>query len=297
MIPLQIAGFDTFIIAYSGGKDSTATLLVMLDCLPLERIRIIHNPAGLADQPEVADYITYIECELGVTGVTVERVQAGDRPLPPMTRGGERPDYALVGTLFEMVRLRGMWPSAHQRYCNVYLKQWPTALYARQFENPVIISGQRADESKARMGLPVLSEDGSQSLPNDYRYPIYRPILDWSEQDVWQFLRSRRILPNPVYNYQGRCGCWCCPMCHPREVLNFCRLHPNVAQVAADLEQEIDHTWQHRHSITDLLRQAQAQMQLFEPQPRFAAVAGGGVPGAAGGGGGGDGGKEVRLRE
>ena len=270
MIPFQIVGFETFVIAYSGGKDSTATLLAMLDCLPRERVRIIHNPAGLADQPEVADYITYIESELGVT---IERIQAGDRPLPPMTRGGERPDYALANTLFGMIRLRGMWPSARQRYCNTYLKQWPTALYAHQFESPVIISGQRADESKARMGLPALSEDGSQSLPNDYRYPIYRPILDWSEQDVWQFLRSRHILPNPVYNYQSRCGCWCCPMCNPREILNFCRLHPDIAQVAADLEQEIDHTWQERHSITNLLRQAQAQMQLFDPQPRFAEVA------------------------
>lgn len=268
MIPAEIRDFETYIIAYSGGKDSTATLLWALDNLPREQIRIIHNPAGLADQPEVADYITYIEGELGVT---IERVQAGDRPLPSGAK--ERETWAAAPTLFEMIRQRGMWPGARYRYCTKYLKQWPTALYAQEFENPVIISGQRADESKARMGLPMLSEKGNQSLPKKYHYPIYRPILNWSEKDVWQFLRSRHILPSPVYNYQSRCGCWCCPMCHPREVLNFCHLHPDIAQVAADLEQEIDHTWQERHSIAGLLRQAQAQMPLFKPQPRFAEVA------------------------
>ena len=271
MIPPEIQDFETYIVAYSGGKDSTATLLYCLENLPRERVQVIHNPAGLADQPEVADYTSYIEAKLGIV---VEQVRAGDRALPPMTGRSEgRPLWALAPTLFEMIRLRGMWPGARSRYCNVYLKQWPTALYAAEYPNPVVISGQRADESKARMGLPALSRDGSQSLPQAYQYPIYRPILKWSERGVWQFLRSRHILPNPVYNYQSRCGCWCCIMGRPREVLNFCRLHPDIAQIAADLEQEINHTWKERQSIGNLLRQAQAQMQLFEPQPRFAEVA------------------------
>lgn len=272
MIPSEIAGFDTFIIAYSGGKDSTATLLWALDNLPRERVRVIHNPAGLADPPEVIDYITYIENELGVA---VKRVQAGDRALPVIKTRKPRQDWEKAHTLFDMVRLRSMWPGARYRYCNVFLKQWPTALYLQEHDRPILITGQRADESKARMGLPVFSEKGSsQSMPKKWDYSIYRPILDWSERDVWQLLRSRHILPNPVYNYQSRCGCWCCIMARPRDILNFCRLHPDIAQVAADLEQEIGHTWKERHSIGNLLRQAQAQIPLFTPEPRFAEVAG-----------------------
>jgi 3'-phosphoadenosine 5'-phosphosulfate sulfotransferase (PAPS reductase)/FAD synthetase len=270
-IPPEIRDFETYIVAYSGGKDSTATLLWALDNLPRERVRVIHNPAGLADQPEVADYTTYIENELGVT---VEQVCAGDRLLPVIKSRKPRQDWEKAHTLFDMIRLRGMWPGARYRYCNVFLKQWPTALYLQECENPILIVGQRADESKIRMGLPTFSKNGSsQSLPKRYHYSIYRPILTWSEREVWQFLRSRHILPNPVYNYQGRCGCWCCIMGKKHEVLNFCRLHPDIAQIAANLEQEIGHTWKERQSITNLLRQAQAQMLLFKPQPRFAEVA------------------------
>jgi len=56
------------------------------------------------------------------------------------------------------------------------------------------------------------------------------------------------------------------------EVLNFCRLHPDIAREAADLEAEIGHNWRDRQSIGNLLRQAQAQIPLFERHPRFAQV-------------------------
>jgi hypothetical protein len=53
------------------------------------------------------------------------------------------------------------------------------------------------------------------------------------------------------------------------EILNFCRLHPEIAQEAADLEQEIGHTWKERESIGNLLAQARAQLELFRATPRF----------------------------
>lgn len=264
MIPPEIQNFETYIVAYSGGKDSTATLLWALDNLPRERIRAVFCDTG-AEWPETYSYLGYIERELEIE---IERVRAGDRPLPPKRDGTPRECMADEGTtLLDKIRLRGKWPAPRYRFCTTYLKHWPLRLYARQFASAVQIEGSRAQESPARAKKPQFDPSGNKTGD-----PMYRPVLYWPERQIWDYLRAYGILPNPVYNYTTRCGCWCCIMGKPREVLNFCRLHPDIAQVAADLEQEIDHTWRARHSITNLLRQAQAQAELFTPQPRFAEV-------------------------
>jgi len=273
MIPPEIRDFETYIVAYSGGKDSTATLLWALDNLPRERVRAVFCNTG-AEWPETYDYIGYVERELGIK---VDRIKAGDIPLPPRVDGKDREDIMCSGrSLFELVHLRGKWPNAKYRFCTTYLKRWPLRLYAAKYPKPLQVDGCRAAESKTRENYPWLDESGYNQVSSPFLPPspsVCHPILEWSERDVWDSLRAHGILPNPIYNHATRCGCWCCIMGRPREVLNFCRLHPDVAQVAAGLEQEINHTWQERHSITNLLRQAQAQIPLFEPQPRFAEVA------------------------
>jgi 3'-phosphoadenosine 5'-phosphosulfate sulfotransferase (PAPS reductase)/FAD synthetase len=268
MIPPELRDFETYIIAYSGGKDSTAMLLWSLANLPRERLRVVFCDTG-AEWPETYDYLNYIERELCIG---IERIRVGDRQLPLGRNGRETHGCFrhVHGSLFDLVRARGKWPSARYRYCTQYLKRHPLDLYCDEQSRPVKIFGQRAEESavRARMSLFDLRGDNT-------RHPIYRPIFYWSERQVWDYLRTHHILPNPVYNYATRCGCWCCIMARPAKVLNFCRLHPDIAQQAADLEEEIGHTWTARQSIGNLLRQAQAQMPLFERQPRFLEVADG----------------------
>lgn len=263
MIPPEIRDFETYVVAYSGGKDSTAMLLWALDNLPRERLRVVFCNTG-AQWPEVYGYLGYIERELGVE---IERVKAGDRPYPPTRNGQERVPVAYGRDLFDMVRIRGNWPNFNVRFCSIFLKQWPLRLYAQNYDNPVSISGIRAEESSSRSGKPPFDMGGDRTS-----IPVFRPILDWLERDVWEYLRGHHILPNPVYNYASRCGCWCCVLGRTSEAYHFCRLHPDIAQRAADLEEEIGHTWKPRQSIGGLLRQAQAQMTLFEPRPRFPEV-------------------------
>lgn len=266
MIPKEIRDFETYIVAYSGGKDSTATLLWALEHLPREKLRVINNPTG-ASWPIVSNYLSYIGDRLNIE---IEGVQAGDRPLPLGSK--ERQTWASATNLFDMIQGRGMWPSYWQRYCTKYLKMWPLRLYAAEFENPLLIFGERAEESEHRSKLPMFGPDTFKGM-KAYQFPNFRPILNWSEDEVWDYLSSHSIEPNPVYSYTSRCGCWCCPLKgNAWTILNFCRLYPDIAQQAADLEKEISHTWKYGQSIGNLLRQAQAQLPLFEPQLRFGMV-------------------------
>ena len=53
-IPPEIQNFETYIVAYSGGKDSSATLLWTLDNLPREKVRVVFCDTGAA-WPETYD--------------------------------------------------------------------------------------------------------------------------------------------------------------------------------------------------------------------------------------------------
>lgn len=263
-IPPELRDFETYIISYSGGKDSTATALWCLEHLPHSNLHFVFCDTG-AEWPETYEYLRYIE---GKLGIKIKRLQAGDIPLPPRVDGKPRQDIMHSGrSLFELIRLRGKWPGPRYRYCTTYLKRWPLRLFAAQYPNSLQIDGCRAEESKRRANYPWLDKSGYNQVSSPFlppSPPVCHPILGWSEKQVWDCLRAHRVLPNAVYNHATRCGCWCCCMGRPVEIFNFCRLHPDIAQKAADLEREIDYTWREQHSITNLLWQAQAQLPLFE---------------------------------
>jgi len=261
--------FETYIVAYSGGKDSSAMAVWALENLPHEQLRFIYNPTG-ADPTENEWYLPCIERKLGIEILTI---RAGDRMLPPKRNGKPRYAWEKATNLYDMIRLRGMWPCETARYCTVYLKQWPTVLWARaETRNPILLMGQRKEESKTRSRLPKFSPDRNYKQVQD-GLPVFRPILDWSEDDVWYCLDNAGIMKHPVYNRSSRCNCTVCFEMRRVEMLRQCQFDPSGMARWARLEQEIKHTWKHRQSIGNLLRQAQAQMALFTVEPRFAEVA------------------------
>jgi len=225
--------FETFVVAYSGGKDSTATLLWALENLPHERIRAVFCDTG-AEWPETLRYIDYVNTHL----FPVDRV-ANDLDL------------------FGLIRKKGKWPAARFRWCTRELKNRPLRRYCQSLPNPVVLFGQRREESRARYGLAYFSWD-NRDRP---AFPVYRPILDWSEDAVWAYLGEHGIEVNPVYQYVSRANCWCCVMARFSELIRFCRIHPEIAAPVARLEQELGHYWRSRElSVVNALFIARHQL-------------------------------------
>ncbi len=170
-------------VAYSGGKDSLATLLLTLD-------------AGL--EPDMLFVDTGIE--LPETKTNVEKT-------------AERYDLDLLQKRVE----GGYWdnvehfgPSARDyRWCCKTCKLGPTArLIQENYEDGVLsFIGQRRYESSQRM-----KQGSTWSNPWVPGQKSASPIQEWTALHVWMYLFSKGAEWNPLYE-KGfeRIGCWVCP--------------------------------------------------------------------------------------
>ena len=111
----------------------------------------------------------------------------------------------------EIMSKRGM-PNRWRRFCCGILKEYKVLDYA--------VVGIRRDESRARSERYKEPEQCRvYNKKKDIRARQYMPILDWTAQDVAQFLTDRGVKCHPLYydadgNFhpERRLGCMCCPL-------------------------------------------------------------------------------------
>lgn len=103
---------------------------------------------------------------------------------------------------FQRMIEKGVLPMRIKRWCcEEYKENWG--------KNKFVVTGVRSGESRNRSGRPMFHnciKSGRQTL---------NVIVDWSDSDVWEYIRENSILVNelylPPYNYE-RVGCVLCPM-------------------------------------------------------------------------------------
>lgn len=241
------------IVSVSGGKDSTATLLVAI-ALETENLQAVFADTG-NEHEQTYQYLDYLE---RATGVPITRVKAdfsrqiaGKRKFIE-TKWREKgvAESVVLGALdvlhptgnpfLDLCLWKGRFPSTKARFCTDELKRNPIIeqvyLPLMDGENMLLSwQGVRADESPARKYLPECDEVGG-GLFN------YRPILKWTVDSVFEAHRATGIKPNPLY-LQGcnRVGCMPCIMCAKDE----------LRQIAARWPEEVDRVreWERLVSI------------------------------------------------
>lgn len=185
--------FDIFYVTVSGGKDSTATLLWMLDYVEKEKLFVAFTDTS-HEARQTYEYLNYLERELDIT---IHRYN---------------PDK----TFYELIERKGIFPSKSVRFCTEELKKKVrnkvlTDLIMKGYERICIVTGVRADESEERSKYPVFEEERGIG--------IFRPIIDWTVEDVFAFIKSKGIKPNPLYSKGcDRVGCFPCIFASPQEI-------------------------------------------------------------------------------
>ncbi|WFO76374.1 phosphoadenosine phosphosulfate reductase family protein [Desulfurococcaceae archaeon MEX13E-LK6-19] len=180
---------DTVIVPWSGGKDSTAALLLALDVFPKNKIKVMFADTGT----EFPQTIEYVEKIAKILGIKVHRVYAGvDK-----------------GILEEGMPM----PTHSNRWCTGRkIASIENGLRDLAEGNTLIITGDRDVESRTRSARPPARH-------GEERVMIVSPLKLWSTAHVQLYILSKGIPMNPLY-YMGfyRIGCYICPALRSWEI-------------------------------------------------------------------------------
>ena len=197
-----------YIAAVSGGKDSTALCLHLIE-MGLD-YRAVHYDTGW-EHPDTYQYVR--DVLPGVIGRPVE-IRYREPTLDQAREGQAEELEAMLGHRSPMVRWilkRGMFPGRTRRFCTQELKYFTARDVMRESHAngraPVNALGIRAAESAARSKLL------ERELDEDLDAMVWRPLLQWSLDDVIAIHRRHGVAPNPLYlRGATRVGCWPCIM-------------------------------------------------------------------------------------
>lgn len=228
---------DKYLLSVSGGKDSTAMILFMKECLiDPELVDYVFMDTGW-EGIETYTYLDYLESELGITinrirrhvQIKEEHQEIYSQCLKILNR-----DYS---DFLAMALNKGMFASGRFKYCTIELKINPFQSFIDGLEyEPVSCVGIRREESHKR------STYSEWEYNEGFDVWVYRPIIDFTEQQVIDIHRRHSVMPNPLY-LQGshRVGCYPCINSNKKELLHFPKEHAHY-QVIKLLEEYISLT-------------------------------------------------------
>lgn len=123
---------------------------------------------------------------------------------------------------------RGKFPakgSTHQgRWCSGALKASVADSDVSNLESTstnkkiLIVSGERRGESAGRSHYNEIELHRTNAVAKRHReVHQWRPVIDWSERDVWEIISRNHINPHPCYRIGwNRCSCMCCIFSTPK---------------------------------------------------------------------------------
>lgn len=216
------------IICYSGGKDSDVILRIAMECLNPTEFEVLHSVTTV-DSPITNKHVNEIFKELTEKGIKCEKSI-------PMGKDGKPIN------MWKLIAEHGTPPTRIIRYCCAELKETTTP-------NRVAVLGVRAKESSKRQGRDVFGVRGGvyaeakffsldhteevhrealehENEPNgsvwdctlikvmrENKDAVVNPIYEWSDTDVWEYLKGGHYPYNPMYEMgYHRVGCIGCPL-------------------------------------------------------------------------------------
>jgi len=266
--------YDKYIVAFSGGKDSIACFLNLLEIgIPIEKIELWHHdidgkgvtfmdwectPAyckAFADHFKVPIYFSWKE------GGFKREMLRKEQYTAPVSFENENHEIITVGgsrgKLSTRLKFPQVSPDLSVRWCSAYLKIDVCAIAIRnqsRFDNirTCVLSGERAEESAARAKYEVLEDDRSASKTRLVHR--WRPIKLWKETDIWGIAERWNIRMHPAY-YMGwsRLSCKSCIFGNADQFASANAISPAQINEIIFFEGEFGTTIKRNISIKDLL--------------------------------------------
>ncbi|MEM4438736.1 MAG: phosphoadenosine phosphosulfate reductase family protein [Pyrobaculum sp.] len=215
--------FKNFVVAYSGGKDSTAVAIFLYQWVAREKpnisVTLLYNDT-LSEVNSLESWVRQFMNDY--IKKARQHVEASYKIVTPEP----------VKTFFWRVFVRGYpAPTFVFRWCVDHLKLEPMIKEMRNLKDAILVTGQRDEESGARAASMKKSFGVCQPTSCLGAYfsqngdvPKLAPIRFWTTADVWEFLLKQQdfdISPlEKLYGVDrktftspgGRFGCWHCTL-------------------------------------------------------------------------------------
>ena len=245
------------IVNLSGGKDSTAMLLLAIERETPNLLAVFADTGN--EHPLTYEYIEYLRSKLLCEILTVKqdfsaklehrREVAATKWLAeglPESRIEEaREALKPTGIPFlDLCLLRGRFPSTTRRFCTQFLKKEAVRelVFDKFLAEGIDVEswqGIRKEESAHR----------AKALERDFAYRNeeteaevwnYRPILDFTAQDCFDTIKKHGLEPNPLYKLGfSRVGCMPCIHCRKTELLEIAKRFPDQIEKIASWEDRV----------------------------------------------------------
>jgi 3'-phosphoadenosine 5'-phosphosulfate sulfotransferase (PAPS reductase)/FAD synthetase len=241
-----------FVVNHSGGKDSQAMMIRLLEVIPSRQMIVVHAALGEVEWPGALE---------------LAEKQAGDAGVPFIVARATK-------TFFEMVEHRfkvrpgpnsPCWPSASNRQCTSDLKRGPIEREIRRYmkENGfslvVTCMGIRAEESAARAKAVRWRKSERNSVAGREWYE-WLPIFDFTTAEVFETIARAGQEPHWAYaDGNERLSCVFCIMGSRRDLAHGAKARPELFAKYVELEERTGYTMHmSRKPLKELVREGGA---------------------------------------
>lgn len=230
-----ISGRALFAVSHSGGKDSQAMLIRLLDVIPHDQLVVVHACLGDVEWA-------------GARELAEQQAAAADVPFI-VARA--------VKTFFEMVEHRyrvrpgrnsPCWPSAANRQCTSDLKRGPIEREVRRFAKErgfskvVSCQGIRAQESASRSKLQSFRRNERNSITARDWFD-WLPIFDLRAEQVFHTIAAAGQTPHWAYGEgNDRLSCVFCIFGSPTDIAHGARQRPELLARYVEVEERTGYT-------------------------------------------------------
>jgi 3'-phosphoadenosine 5'-phosphosulfate sulfotransferase (PAPS reductase)/FAD synthetase len=217
------------VVSVSGGKDSAATLLLAVERFGAHRVRALFCDTG-NEHEAVYAYLDYLEQAVGVPIMRLKadfsaeiarkrmfiardvRTRRQNGRKVRWTNKAKRRALAVLhptgNPYLDLCLWKGRFPSRKAQFCTEHLKRNMAVEYQlgliEQGYKVISWQGVRRDESLQRSTALKFEIVGGGLF-------IYRPLVEWSALDVFDYCAKKGIDPNPLYKQgMNRVGCMPC---------------------------------------------------------------------------------------
>ena len=274
----DLHSYDTYIVTFSGGKDSTACFLYLLDTgIDPAKVELWHHDIDGQGETFMDWEITPDYCRKFAQAFNVpvyfswkeggfKREMLRENSLTaPTTFEDENHNLITIGGVRGKKNTRRKFPQVSAdlsvRWCSAYLKiDVCTAAirHQRRFDGKrvLVLSGERGEESTARANYEIHEPDRADL--RDGRKPRHvdrlRPIRDWKESQVWEIIERYKIQPHPAYYLGwGRVSCKFCIFGNANQFASAYQISPKQGLELVRLEEEFGVTIKRKESISQLI--------------------------------------------